>query len=59
MDEILIVLIFTAWYVLSLIISENKRKTKKPGTEWSFFLCMVFSPVIGGLITYFYPSKKE
>jgi len=58
MNEIIIIFVFTIWYILSLIISENIGKKKKPGTEWSFFLCMIFSPVIGGLITYLYPSKN-
>ena len=58
MNEIIIILLFIAWYVLSLIISENIGKKKKPGTEWSFFLCMILSPVVGGMITYLYTSKN-
>lgn len=51
MNEILIIIIFLAWYILSLVISENIGKNRKIGTEWSFFFCMVLSPVIGIIIT--------
>ncbi|MCK4638426.1 MAG: hypothetical protein KAT33_03305 [Bacteroidales bacterium] len=51
MNEILIIIIFLAWYILSLVISENIGKSRKIGTEWSFFFCMVLSPVIGIIIT--------
>lgn len=53
MTEIIVVLAFVIWYVASLIISENMGKKRKMGVEWSFFWCMIFSPVIGILITYF------
>ena len=51
MNEILIIIFFLAWYILSLIISINIGKRKKIGEEWSFFFCMILSPVIGIIIT--------
>ena len=41
------IIIFTAWYTLSLIISERYGKNRKIGVEWSFFISLMFSPVIG------------
>lgn len=51
MNEYIIIFIFIAWYVLSLIISETIGKKKKIGVQWSFFLSVVFSPVVGYLVT--------
>ena len=53
MIEILVVIAFIAWYVGSLIVSETIGKQRKIGVEWSFFICMIFSPIIGFLVTYF------
>lgn len=53
MNEYIIILIFIAWYALSLMISETIGKKKKIGVQWSFFLSMILSPVIGYLITKF------
>lgn len=50
MGEIIFLLIFLFWYILSVIFSENLGKKSKIGVEWSFFLCMIFSPVIGWVI---------
>jgi len=57
MIEILVIIGFIVWYVGSLIISETIGKQRKMGEEWSFFISMIFSPVIGFLVTYF--GKKE
>ncbi len=57
MIEILIIIAFIAWYIGSLIISETFGKTRKIGVEWSFFISMIFSPLIGFFVTYF--GKKE
>jgi hypothetical protein len=51
MNEIIIIIIFLMWYILSLVISINIGKRRKIGEEWSFFFCMILSPVIGITIT--------
>jgi len=51
MNEIIIIIIFLLWYILSLVISVNIGKKRKIGEEWSFFFCMILSPVIGIIIT--------
>jgi len=53
MNEIIFLLIFVVWYVLSLVFSENLGKKSKVGIEWSFFICMILSPVIGWVILKF------
>ncbi|OFY47720.1 MAG: hypothetical protein A2W85_13000 [Bacteroidetes bacterium GWF2_41_31] len=53
MNEYLIILIFILWYTFSMIVSESVGSKKKLGVQWSFFFCMMFSPVLGYLITYF------
>jgi hypothetical protein len=50
MSEIIFLLIFVVWYFLSVIFSENLGKKSKIGIEWSFFLCMILSPVIGWVV---------
>jgi len=57
MTEYYIIAIFIAWYILSLVVSENLGKNKKIGTEWSFFISMIFSPVVGYLFTKFSTNK--
>jgi fumarate reductase subunit C len=44
-------IIFTAWYILALIISEKIGKNRKIGEEWSFFLSFMLTPVVGIVIT--------
>lgn len=56
MNEVIVVVVFVMWYTLSLLISELIAKKRKIGTEWSFFFCMVLSPVVGVIITL--SSKK-
>jgi hypothetical protein len=50
MNELIFVLVFILWYVFALIVSEKFGKNSKPGTEWLFFIAMVFSPVTGFII---------
>jgi len=45
------ILLFTAWYTFSLIISERLGKKRRIGVEWSFFLSMMFSPVVGLIVS--------
>ena len=44
-------IIFTAWYILSLVVSEKVGKNRKIGEEWSFFLSFMFSPLVGLIIS--------
>jgi|SaaInlLV_10m_DNA_4_1040232.scaffolds.fasta_scaffold00004_65 predicted Na+-dependent transporter len=53
MNEYFVILIFIAWYTLSLIVSERIGKRRKMGVQWSFFICILLSPLIGYVITYF------
>ena len=43
--------LFIAWYTLSLIVSERWGKKRKLGEEWSFFLSMMLTPIVGLVIT--------
>lgn len=47
MDVIIFSLVFLAWYFASLILSETIGRKRKIGVEWSFFISMIFSPVVG------------
>jgi|GEM_PF-6479785 len=47
---------FFAWYLLSLAVSETLGSRRKIGTEWSFFICMIATPVLGTLITLLFPK---
>jgi fumarate reductase subunit C len=44
-------IIFTAWYILALVISEKIGKNRRIGEEWSFFLSFMLSPVVGLLVS--------
>jgi len=57
MNEYIVIALFVLWYVFSMIISESIGKKKKIGTEWSFFVSILLSPVIGYLVTKFSPDK--
>ncbi len=57
MINTLIIISFFVWYFLALGISETLGKKRKIGEEWSFFWCLVLSPVIGFFIIYFSKSK--
>jgi hypothetical protein len=45
------IILFVIWYALAIFVSERFGRQRKIGEEWSFFLSMLFSPVIGLLIT--------
>jgi len=45
------------WYIFSLVVSEYIGKKKKIGVERSFFICMIFSPVVGFFVTKYSPSN--
>jgi hypothetical protein len=47
MDIIIFSVAFLAWYFASLILSETMGRKRKIGVEWSFFIAMMFSPVVG------------
>jgi hypothetical protein len=47
MNIIWISIIFTLWYILSVVISERIGKKRKIGEEWSFFLSFMLTPLLG------------
>ena len=51
MNAIWFSIIFTVWYILSLVVSEKIGKQRKLGEEWSFFLSFMLTPVVGMAIT--------
>jgi len=57
MSEYIVIFTFLAWYILALIVSETMGKKRKIGVEWSFFLSILLSPLIGYIITRFSPEK--
>jgi hypothetical protein len=59
MDILIFIVAFLAWYMLSVWISVRYGKKYKIGEEWSFFLCLILSPVIGFLVTYFMGKKQQ
>jgi len=59
MNEYIVIFIFILWYVLSMVVSESLGKKSKIGVEWSFFLCIVLTPVVGYLITKFIPENQK
>lgn len=56
MTEYIVIAVFVLWYVFSLVVSENLGKQKKIGVEWSFFLCIMLSPVVGFVIAKLSPK---
>jgi hypothetical protein len=52
-------ILFMAWYILSLAVSERMGKKSKIGVEWSFFISMMFSPVIGWIVAMASKRKAE
>lgn len=52
-------ILFTLWYVFSLLISEKIGRKKKIGEEWSFFISMILSPVIGLIVTLSFPGPEN
>lgn len=51
-------LIFTLWYILALVVSEKIGKKRKIGEEWSFFLSIILTPLVGLAITLFTKPVK-
>jgi len=59
MNEYLVIIIFIVWYVFSLYVSETMGKTKKIGVQWSFFACIMLTPVVGYIITKISPKALQ
>ena len=57
MTEYIVIFVFIAWYILALVVSETIGKKRKIGVEWSFFLSIILTPVLGYFITKFSPYK--
>jgi len=51
-------IIFTLWYILALVVSEKIGKKRKIGEEWSFFLSIIFTPLVGLAISLFTKPVK-
>lgn len=51
MTEYLVIVIFILWYTFSLVVSENTGKKSKLGVQWSFLISVLFTPVIGYIIS--------
>jgi hypothetical protein len=51
MNEAVAVVLFILWYAGALWVSENLGKQHKLGVEYSFFWCIMLTPVLGYLIT--------
>ena len=51
MTEYIVIAAFILWYSFSLVVSETLGRKKKIGVEWSFFVCMIFSPLVGYVVT--------
>jgi hypothetical protein len=58
MNILWISIIFTAWYILSLVVSEKIGKKRKIGEEWSFFLSFLLTPIIGLVISLLFKPVK-
>lgn len=59
MVEYIIIITFLLWYILSLAVSENLGKKKKIGVQGSFFISMVFTPVVGYIVTLASPKSLK
>jgi len=51
-------IIFTLWYILALVVSEKIGKKRKIGEEWSFFLSILLTPLVGLAISLFTKPVK-
>jgi fumarate reductase subunit C len=58
MDALWFSIIFTAWYILALVVSEKFGKKRKIGEEWSFFLSFMLTPVVGLVISLLTKPKE-
>ncbi|MFK5854616.1 MAG: hypothetical protein QM503_00705 [Bacteroidota bacterium] len=56
MNEYIVIFIFIAWYTLSLVVSETIGKRRQIGVQWSFFISILFSPVVGYIATKISPK---
>lgn len=59
MDEYIVIITFLLWYIFSLVVSENLGKKKKIGVQWSFFISMMFTPLVGYLVTLVSPKSLK
>lgn len=59
MNGIWIAVIFVLWYTLSLVLSETFEKRCRINKQWLFFICIVFSPVVGLLVSRFTKKKEQ
>jgi hypothetical protein len=53
------IIIFSAWYILALVVSEKIGKKRKIGEEWSFFLSIMLSPLIGLFISVLFKKPEN
>jgi magnesium-transporting ATPase (P-type) len=52
-------ILFIAWYAAALLVSEKIGKRRSIGVEWSFFLGILFSPVVALVACYLSkPSER-
>ncbi|MBP6870646.1 MAG: hypothetical protein KBC43_01445 [Bacteroidales bacterium] len=51
MNAIWFSILFTAWYILALVVAEKVGKKRRIGEEWSFFLSFMFSPLVGLVVS--------
>jgi len=58
MNAIWFSVIFTAWYILALVVSEKIGKKRKIGEEWSFFMSFMLTPLVG-LVASFLSKPKD
>lgn len=58
MKETLVIILFFLWYALSLAVSEIMGRRSRMGTEWLFFISMVFSPLTGFVLSLFLKKKE-
>ncbi len=58
MTIVLLSVLFMIWYILALVVSERMGKKRKIGEEWSFFISMMFSPLIGWIVTMLSKAKS-
>jgi hypothetical protein len=54
---ILTIILFVIWYALALVVSEKVGKNRKLGEEWTFFISMMLSPLVGYVIAIATPKK--
>jgi len=45
MQELIFFIVFTFWYAGALIVSERMGKKNRLGTEWTFFIGFMLTPI--------------